>query len=76
MAAALDEARRLRLGVPPELIDACYNRLLAHQRSDGGFDYSYRDYGFLSDHRSYPRYLAMTLFHLLYPACGNGFEKV
>jgi hypothetical protein len=75
MAAALYEAQRLRLGVPPELIDACYNRLLAHQRSDGGFDYSYRDYGFLSDHRSYPRYLAMTLFHLLYPVCGNGFEK-
>jgi len=76
MAAALHEARRLRLGVGSELIDACYNRLLAHQRSDGGFDYSYRDYGFLSDHRSYPRYLAMTLFHLLYPVCGNGFEKV
>jgi len=76
MAAALHEAQRLRLGVAPGLIDACYNRLLAHQRSDGGFDYSYRDYGFLSDHRSYPRYLAMTLFHLLYPVCGNGFEKV
>ncbi|MGD0124287.1 MAG: hypothetical protein ABSF46_02930 [Terriglobia bacterium] len=75
MAAALHEARRSRLSVHPDLIDACYNRLLAHQRSDGGFDYSYRDYGFLSDHRSYPRYLAMTLFHLLYPACGNGFEK-
>jgi hypothetical protein len=74
MAAALHEAQRLQLGVRPELIDACYNRLLAHQRSDGGFDYSYRDYGWLSDHRSYPRYLAMTLFHLLCPACGNGFE--
>jgi len=74
MAAALHEGRRLRLGVSAELIDACYNRLLAHQRSDGGFDYSYRDYGFLSDRRSYPRYLAMTLFHLLYPVCGNGFE--
>jgi hypothetical protein len=76
MAAALHEAQRLRLGVAPELTDACYNRLLAHQRSDGGFNYSHRDYGFLSDHRSYPRYLAMTLFHLLHPVCGNGFEKV
>jgi hypothetical protein len=75
MGAALHEALRLRLGVRPELIAACYDRVLAHQRPDGGFDYSYRDYGILSDHRSYPRYLAMTLFHLLYPACRNGFEK-
>jgi hypothetical protein len=75
MGAALHEALRLRLGVRPELIVACYNRLLAHQRTDGGFDYSYRDYGVLSDRRSYPRYLAMTLFHLLYPACGNAFER-
>ena len=75
MGAALQETLRLRLGARPELIDACYNRVLAHQRADGGFNYSYRDYGVLSDHRSYPRYLAMTLFHLLYPVCGNGFEK-
>jgi len=76
LGAALHEGVRLRLGVPPELVDACYNRVLAHQRPDGGFDYSYRDYGVLYDHRSYPRYLAMTLFHLLYPVFGNGFEKV
>jgi len=76
MAAALHQGLRLRLGIRPELVDACYNRLLAHQRSDGGFDYSHHDYGVLADHRSYPRYLAMTLFHLLYPGCGNGFEKV
>jgi len=75
MGAALHEALRLRLGVRPESVAACYNRVLSHQRPDGGFDYSYRDYGILSDRRSYPRYLAMTLFHLLYPACGDGFEK-
>ena len=75
MGAALHEALRLRLGVRPELIAACYNRVLAHQRPDGGFDFSYRDYGLLSDHRSYPRSLAMILFHLLYPVCGNAFEK-
>jgi hypothetical protein len=75
MGAALHEGLRLRLGVRPEMISACYNRVLSHQRPDGGFNYSYRDYGILSDLRSYPRYLAMTLFHLLYPAFGNGFEK-
>jgi len=75
MGAALHEGLRLRLGVRPELVDACYNRVLAHQRPEGGFNHSYRDYGILSDVRSYPRYLAMTLFHLLYPVCGNGFEK-
>lgn len=75
MGAALYEASRRGLGVRPELVEACYNRLLSHQRPDGRFDHSYRDYGFLSDRRSYPRYLAMTLFHLLYPVCGNGFEK-
>jgi hypothetical protein len=75
MGAAFHEAMRLGLGVRPELSAACYDRVLSHQRPDGGFNYSYRDYGFLSDHRSYPRYMAMTLFHLLYPAGGNGFER-
>jgi hypothetical protein len=76
MGAALQEASRLGLGVRAELIASCYDRVLSHQRSDGGFDHSYRDYGFLADHRSYPRYLAMTLFHLLHPVCGNGFERI
>jgi uncharacterized protein YyaL (SSP411 family) len=40
--------------------------LLSHQRPDGGWRHSTGDYGgLLSDGRSYPRYLAMTLFHLL-----------
>jgi hypothetical protein len=33
------------------------------------------DYGLLRDSRSYPRAQAMTLFHLLYPYCGNGFSR-
>ncbi len=75
MGAALHEASRLGLSVRPELSAACYDRVLSHQRPDGAFDHSHGDYGFLADRRSYPRSLAMTLFHLLYPAGGNGFER-
>ena len=58
-----------------ELSDQCYARLLQRQRPDGSFAYTTGDYGFLRDGRSYPRPQVMTLFHLLYPACGNGFER-
>jgi len=75
MGAAMHEAAQSGLGVGPELSIACYDRVLSHQRPNGAFNYSYGDYGFLRDQRSYPRYLAMTLFHLLYPAGGNGFER-
>jgi hypothetical protein len=34
------------------------------QRPDGGFPFSRGDYYVLSDRSSYPRYLAMTLYHL------------
>jgi hypothetical protein len=53
----------------------CYARLLQRQRPDGHFVYTTGDYGFLHDGRSYPRPQTMTLFHLLYPSCGNGFER-
>jgi len=59
-----------------ELSDRCYTRLLRRQRPDGSFAYTTGDYGFLRDGRSYPRPQVMTLFHLLYPVCGNGFEIV
>ena len=58
-----------------ELSERCYTRLLQRQRPDGSFAYTTGDYGFLRDGRSYPRPQVMTLFHLLYPACGNGFER-
>ena len=49
-------------------------RYLEH---DGGFVYSKGDYGFLRDSRSYPRPMAMTLFHLLYGAgAGDGFTQL
>jgi hypothetical protein len=45
--------------------DRAYRFVLAQQRPDGGFvRFSRGDYGVLSDRNEYPRYLAMTLFHL------------
>lgn len=73
LAAALYEAARMKLIESAEPSERCYTRMLARQRSDGGFGYSAGDYGFLFDQRSYPRPLAMTLFHLLCPVRGDGF---
>jgi len=75
LAAALREAKRLGASGAGELSDRCYARTLQRQRPDGSFAYTTGDYGFLRDGRSYPRPQVMTLFHLLYPACGNGFER-
>ena len=67
LGAALHEAHRLELGNYLDPARRCYRRLLARQLTRGGFSYSEKDYGFLEDRRSYPRYQAMILFHLL---CG------
>ncbi len=75
LAAAMFEADRLKLLASRELSDRSYARVLRRQRPDGSFTYSTGDYGFLHDGRSYPRPMAMTLFHLLYPVVGNGFER-
>jgi hypothetical protein len=75
LGAALHEAAKLKLIENPALSERCFARVLAHQRPDGSFGYSRGDYGFLRDSRSYPRPQAMALFHLLYPVCGNGFER-
>ena len=48
-----------------EAADRTFRFVLSHQRGDGGLDYFSRgDYGVLSDHNEYPRYLAMSLYHL------------
>jgi hypothetical protein len=67
-AAAVGVALRAgaKLGfVPHNLSDRAYAYVTARQRPEGGFPYSERDYGLLSDRRSYPRYLAMILLHLM-----------
>ena len=47
------------------LADRTFAFVLSRQREDGSFRYfSRRDYGVLSDRTEYPRYLAMTLYHL------------
>jgi hypothetical protein len=74
LGAALFEAARRGFLTSPEASDRCYARVLERQRPDGSFAYSTGDCGFLSDSRSYPRPLVMTLFHLLYPFCGEGFS--
>jgi hypothetical protein len=75
LAAALYEAARMSLVESAEPGERCYTRLLARRRVEGCFGYSDGDYGFLRDRRSYPRPLAMTLFHLLYPLRGDGFPN-
>jgi hypothetical protein len=74
LAAALHEAAKQKLIENTDLSERCYARVLARQRPDGSFAYTTGDYAFLRDGRSYPRQQVMTLFHLLYPFCGNGFE--
>ncbi|MGE5325422.1 MAG: hypothetical protein ACM3NO_00165 [Deltaproteobacteria bacterium] len=67
--AALGSASHyaFRMGVDPsdEIAQRCFARVLARQNADGRFGFSTGNYGFLRDGRSYPRYQAMTLYHLL-----------
>jgi hypothetical protein len=47
------------------LADRAFRWVLSRQQPHGGFEYFSRgDYHVLSDRNEYPRYLAMTLFHL------------
>lgn len=63
---ALSQATQLRFGDYQPLVDQAYERVLSQQQADGRFDFHSRfNYRFLSDRRSYPRYLAMILNHLL-----------
>ena len=66
LARALSEATRLELGDYRPEVERLYGWLLEQQVSDGRFVfYSTKNYGWLSDTRSYPRYLAMVLHHLV-----------
>lgn len=48
-----------------------YEHVLRQQRADGSLPHSRGDYRVLADRRSYPRYLAMMLHHLLLGADGS-----
>lgn len=66
LGASLRRATKMEFGDYSRLADKTYTRLLSQQKSDGNFAfYSRKNYGFLSDKRSYARYLAMILYHLL-----------
>ncbi len=65
-AAALTQATEMGLGDYSELAARAYRRLLSQQLSDGSMKfYSSGNYRVLTDRRSYPRYLAMTLYLML-----------
>ena len=65
VGAAFAKAGQLGLGNNTRFADHVFEYVLGLQRQDGGFLHSQRDYRILTDRRSYPRYLAMILFHLL-----------
>ena len=50
--------------------------VIERQRADGGFPFSTGDYRLLSDRRSYPRYQAMILYHLLHPLTGSAEKSL
>jgi hypothetical protein len=65
LGAALTKATELGLSDFSSLFERVYERLLQVQQEDGSFSFSHKDYGFLSDRRSYPRPQSMILKHLL-----------
>lgn len=65
LGAAFAQATQLGMAEYEQHMRQAYAYLLMMQRSDGGFIHSRRDYRVLDDYRSYPRYLAMILYHLL-----------
>jgi len=65
MAAALFKAYKTGIIKDKKLINSACNYVLGLQKNDGGFIHSQRDYYFLTDKRSYPRYLTMIMLHLL-----------
>jgi hypothetical protein len=77
LGAAFAKAGQLGLDGYEEPANRAYTYLLRLQRSDGGFIHSQGDYRRLTDRRSYPRYLAMILYHLLLhdPAMENTIPR-
>ncbi len=67
VAQALSQATVLGIENYSSLVNTAYRRVLSLQKADGSFDFHSRaNFVFLSDQRSYPRYLSMILNHLLH----------
>jgi prenyltransferase beta subunit len=66
-AAAFRYSSTLGIGDYQALAKRAYRYVMSQQRGNGSFPHSHGDYRVLSDRRSYPRYLAMILYHLLQP---------
>lgn len=65
LGAAFMQAHQLGIDSYEDLAHRAYAYLIRRQQPDGSFPHSRRDYRLLNDQRSYPRYLAMILYHLL-----------
>ncbi len=72
LGAAFASARGFGIDGYEGLANRAYSYVLGLQRPEGDYSrYSGGDYRLLQDRRSYPRYLAMILYHLLTPAIGK-----
>ena len=65
LGAAFARAGQLGIDGYEDLSHRAFSYVLRMRRGDGNYKYSTGDYRVLSDRRSYPRYLAMILHHLL-----------
>jgi len=74
LGAAFLKATKIGLGDYTLFEDKAYHHLLKKQNMKGGFIYSNCNYGIFHDKRSYPRYLAMILLHLLMKAESSNSE--
>ena len=66
LAAVFSKAHKMGIVNDLNLANSAFQYVLDMQKVDGGFYHSRGDYYLLVDKRSYPRYLAMILFHLLH----------
>jgi hypothetical protein len=61
---ALETVTRLGWADHRTLADRAFGFVMSRQQPNGGFPFSRGDYYLLSDRTAYPRYLAITLYHL------------
>ena len=76
LGAAFQRAGQMGIGGYGEIAERAFGYVLAQQRPDGSVPYSAHDYGVFRDNRSYPRYLAMIMKHLLSAALPGQDRRV